>query len=310
MILATPLIEKLHSFYHTAKIDFLLRKGNESILANNPHLNDVLVWDKKKGKYPNLFSMLKKIREGRYDLVICVQRFFSSGLLAAFSNAGMIIGFDKNPLSLFFTRKIRHVIGSKENPVHEVDRNLSLIRELTDDCFVKPRIYPSKQDFNSAKATGSYVCIAPTSVWFTKQLPPKKWTELINRFDEHTSVYLIGGKEDYEACEEIKDAASNKKVINLAGVLSLLKSAALMKGAQMNYVNDSAPQHLASAVNAPVTAVYCSTVPEFGFTPLSDQSKIAEIKIKLDCRPCGLHGYAKCPKGHFKCADIEVAEII
>ncbi|HEV9038701.1 MAG TPA: glycosyltransferase family 9 protein, partial [Puia sp.] len=70
----------------------------------------------------------------------------------------------------------------------------------------------------------------------------------------------------------------------------------------MNYVNDSAPMHFASAVNAPVTAVYCSTLPEFGFGPLSDDSHIVQIAQHLDCRPCGLHGYKACPLGHFNCA--------
>jgi heptosyltransferase-2 len=75
-----------------------------------------------------------------------------------------------------------------------------------------------------------------------------------------------------------------------------------MSRASMNYVNDSAPMHFASAMNAPVTAIYCSTVPEFGFGPLSDIRHIVEIDHPLYCRPCGLHGYAACPEGHFKCA--------
>lgn len=70
----------------------------------------------------------------------------------------------------------------------------------------------------------------------------------------------------------------------------------------MNYVNDSAPMHLCSAVNAPVTAIYCSTIPEFGFGPLSDNSHILQTKEKLSCRPCGLHGFKSCPEKHFKCA--------
>jgi len=70
----------------------------------------------------------------------------------------------------------------------------------------------------------------------------------------------------------------------------------------MNYLNDSAPMHFASAVNAPVTAVYCSTIPGFGFGPLSDKKFILETKQLLDCRPCGLHGYKACPRGHFHCA--------
>jgi len=78
----------------------------------------------------------------------------------------------------------------------------------------------------------------------------------------------------------------------------------------MNYVNDSAPLHLASAMDAPVTAFFCSTVPAFGFTPLSDRSAIAQIDYELDCRPCGLHGYKACPKGHFKCAhDIRIEHV-
>ena len=90
--------------------------------------------------------------------------------------------------------------------------------------------------------------------------------------------------------------------MELAGQLSFLQSAALMEQASMNYVNDSAPMHFASAVNAPVTAVYCSTIPAFGFGPLSDEKFIVEIKEPLDCRPCGLHGYRACPRGHFNCA--------
>jgi ADP-heptose:LPS heptosyltransferase len=75
-----------------------------------------------------------------------------------------------------------------------------------------------------------------------------------------------------------------------------------MKDAEMNFVNDSAPMHLASAVNAATTAIFCSTIPEFGFGPLADNSAIVQTSEKLDCRPCGLHGFDQCPKKHFKCA--------
>jgi heptosyltransferase-2 len=88
----------------------------------------------------------------------------------------------------------------------------------------------------------------------------------------------------------------------MAGNLTFLESAALMKGAKMNFTNDSAPMHLASAVDAPVTVVYCSTIPGFGFGPLSTNSNIVEVREKLSCRPCGLHGRRSCPEKHFKCA--------
>ena len=85
--------------------------------------------------------------------------------------------------------------------------------------------------------------------------------------------------------------------------LSFLASAALQKGAVLNYVNDSAPMHFATAVNAPVAAIYCSTVPDFGYGPLSDTSFIIETKQALSCRPCGLHGKKQCPQKHFNCAE-------
>jgi heptosyltransferase-2 len=88
----------------------------------------------------------------------------------------------------------------------------------------------------------------------------------------------------------------------LSGKLSLLKSAALMQGAEHNYVNDSGPLHIASAMNASVTAFFCSTVPDFGFGPLSENSTIKQVE-GLDCRPCGLHGHKECPKGHFNCGN-------
>jgi heptosyltransferase-2 len=84
-----------------------------------------------------------------------------------------------------------------------------------------------------------------------------------------------------------------------------------MKDARMNFTNDSAPMHIASAMNAPVTAIYCSTVPRFGFGPLSDDSRIIEIANDLYCRPCGIHGYHSCPEKHFNCAfQIDVNQLI
>ncbi|MFY7989164.1 MAG: glycosyltransferase family 9 protein, partial [Fluviicola sp.] len=72
------------------------------------------------------------------------------------------------------------------------------------------------------------------------------------------------------------------------------------------FVNDSGPLHIASAMNTPTTAFFCATIPDFGFGPLADDSEIKEVQENLDCRPCGLHGGKSCPKGHFKCGNIDV----
>ncbi len=314
VILATALVEKIHRHYPDASIDFLLRKGNESLLKGHPSISQTIIWDKKGGKYTNLLRILQQIRRKQYDVVINCQRFAASGLLTAFSAAKEKLGFQKNPFSFLFSKAFPHIIG--EGPsrfglpyIHEVDRNLSLIEHLTDRLPEKPKLYPSDTDYGRAReiASGStYVCMAPTSVWFTKQWPAEKWAALIHKIPAGITIFLLGGPDDATACAHIQQLAGREQVVNLAGTISLITSAALMRDAAMNYVNDSAPLHLATAVDAPVTAIFCSTIPAFGFTPLSTNSTVAETTLPLSCRPCGLHGYRTCPKGHFRCAEIVI----
>lgn len=307
VILATPVIEKLHRFFPEAAIDFVLRKGNEGLLQQHPFIHELFIWDKQQDKIKNLFRLIKRIKKNQYDLLVNIHRFSSSGLISFLSGAKIKSGFDKNPFSFSYDIRIKHEVG---NHIHEVSRNLSLIETLTDKSFFKPLLYPAAGDFEAVKKYAyhdekliEYITIAPTSVWYTKQFPAYQWVKLINKQKDNVQVCLLGAAGDIETCEMIIKQTKNKCVINLAGKLSFLQSAALMKNAVMNYVNDSAPLHMASAMNAPVTAVFCSTIPAFGFGPLSDHSDILQINYKLPCRPCGLHGFKACPKGHFKCAE-------
>lgn len=308
VVLATPLIEKLKIRYPDSKIDFLVRNGNEALFDQHPHLHKVLVFN-KKNKYRNLFFLIKEIRLQRYDYVINVQRFFSTGLMTVLSRGKVKIGFDKNPLSFLFTHKYQHYI-STDKYVHEVERNLLLIQNLTDLSFQKPKLYCFPQHEAIVPKQYKYICIAPTSTWFTKQFPFEKWCELIHKLPKAYKIHLIGGPQDVEFCKRIQAATDPENVIVSAGELSLLQSAALIKHAQMTFSNDSANLHFASAVNAPVIALFCSTVPQFGFGPLSDNAGTVETNLNLACRPCGLHGKKACPEKHFNCSNIPIEKII
>jgi heptosyltransferase-2 len=309
VILASGLIEKIKQYYPQAQIDFLCRKGNETLLQHHPSIHKLLIWDKHHQKYSNLLKLIPVVRQSKYDVVVNLQRFAAMGLLTALSGAKQTLGFTKNPFSLFFTRAFAHTLS--EN-MHETARNHQLIRHLTDDTPAKPALYPSQKEYEATAMLihTPYICIAPTSVWHTKQFPEEKWISFLRMIPEHYRIYLLGAPSDTDACQRILEGCGRANLINLAGKLSLLASAALMQKAVMNYVNDSAPMHLASAMNAPTCAVYCSTVPAFGFGPLSERSFIVEIDYPLYCRPCGLHGYNACPEKHFKCAyDIEVKRL-
>lgn len=322
VILATSLLDLAKHQFPNAQIDFLLRNGNEGILKDHPSVSKVWVWNKKTQKFLNLIKLAFAIRAQKYDAVLNIQRFFNSGLITALSGSPLRIGFKQNPLSIFFNRIVDHQIPHKTSKgfLHEVQRNALLFKELQKGWQMqsaqnlRPSLYPTKEDFKKVEAYTSqiqlpYLVLAPASVWFTKQWAKEKWIELTKTVSKDYHLFFIGAPSDKELCQEI--IGPNLNCTNLCGELNLVQSAALMKSAKRVLANDSAPLHLASAINARITTLFCSTIPEFGYTPISDDCKIVTRNPRLECTPCGLHGKKACPLGHFKCAlDIEIQSVI
>ena len=300
VILSTSIGEKLRINDKECQIDYLVKKGNEGVFYGNMEINEVYIWDKSKEKYKNLLRLIFQIQFNKYDAVFNLQRFFSSGLITAFSQAKKKYGFKKNPLSFTFSKSFPHEYKEKW---HEIHRNHQLIEHLTDSTPALPKLYPTQKDYAkmSIHKTHPYITITPASLWFTKQFPFEKWKVMIKEIAPQIHVYYLGGPADQELCDRLLKESDHQNSINFAGKLTFVESAALMRDALMNFVNDSAAQHIASSVNAHSTSIYCSTVAKFGFGPLSDDSLIIETNEKLACRPCGLHGHPSCPEGHFKC---------
>lgn len=302
VILSTAMAESVHLAYPSTQIHFLVKKGMESLFRGHPFIHKIYTWDKRSNKYLNLLKLIIKVRREKYQVVVNAHRFFSSGLITALSAGALTIGFRKNPCARLFSHAVAHCIG---DGTHETERNFLLLQPLKAVSYARPRLYPTELDQARVRpyAIRPLVTISPASLWFTKQYPEDAWIRFIRHIPSKYDIILNGGPEDHALCERIRLGNANPLVKNLAGQLSLLESAALMKLSVMNYVNDSAPMHLASAVNAPVKAVFCSTVPAFGFGPLSDMASVVQTEKNLPCRPCGLHGHKACPEGHFDCAN-------
>ncbi len=194
VVLATGLLEKLHQKFPQAMIDIVVRKGNETLFTDHPFLQTVHSWDKKKNKYLHLLQLVRSIRRKKYDTVINVQRYAATGLLTAFSGAKQKIGFDKNPFRFLFTDIIPHDFSGEGDAVHEIQRNHALIRAITDGQAAKPKLYPSEADEKSIEPyqTKPYICIAPASVWFTKQYPADRWIALIGQIPATYTICLLG----------------------------------------------------------------------------------------------------------------------
>jgi ADP-heptose:LPS heptosyltransferase len=318
-ILASHFVRAVKELYPDSRIHFLLRKGNETVIQGLPSVEKTWVWDKQGGKVRNLLKLILELRQFRFDVVFNLHRHFNSGLVSALMKSSIKVGFLQNPLSFFYTHKVKHQIPHKPVnnsavEVHEVQRNLQLIQILVPSFktnFSRPELPLLDKHFAKVQGYlgGDYFVIAPASVWFTKAWTESKFRELTRELSKKGKVYFVGAPSDRELCDRIRTDISNTE--NLCGALGLLDSAALMQKAKRVFVNDSAPLHLASCVNAKTTAIFCSTVPAFGYTPLAEDSVVVDVGNDLDCRPCGLHGHRSCPLGHFKCSEnIDVKKVL
>jgi heptosyltransferase-2 len=146
-------------------------------------------------------------------------------------------------------------------------------------------------------STPPLVALAPGSVWATKRWP--YYAELAKLLGREVRLAVVGGDTDRALAAEIV-AATEGMAIDTTGKLSLLASAELIGRAALLVTNDSAPLHLASAMNTPTIAVFGPTVPAFGFGPLAERAETVGV-VNLECRPCDRHGPKRCPLGHWRC---------
>jgi heptosyltransferase-2 len=306
VILTTSLIKRLRGVFPDSSICFLLIPETKRLLDNNPHLNEVIIYDKRERKGVGAFlKILGQIKKRKFDLAIIPHRSLRSALLPYLGRIPESIGFDKSAGSFLFTRKVAY-----RSDIHEVERNLSLIfRFKPPPIDSSPELFPSADDLSFAREQlfdsgilegDKIIAVAPGSVWTTKRWLPERFAKVSQLLMDRTGikVVLLGSEQDRALCDQITNLIKEKP-LNLAGKTDILQTAAVISLCSVVLSNDSAPVHLASAMKKPVVAIFGSTVPEFGFTPYKVPHLI--IQRKLPCRPCGIHGKRKCPEKHFNC---------
>jgi len=111
-VLITSLLEKIRLESPSTSVHLLVRKGLEDIFKAYPHDHLAQVWTyDKRNKLKSWWTLRNELTKEKFDQVFVAQRFFGMGLLSISIGAKKVIGFDKNPLSLFFDEKIKHEFG-------------------------------------------------------------------------------------------------------------------------------------------------------------------------------------------------------
>lgn len=321
LVLTTPLIAEAADRYPGAPIDVLCIPSTAPLLVGHPAVRRLLVYDKRRRR-PSLFAIMRRLARERYALCLCPHRSMRSALLAYATRANHRIAFDRSAGRWLFTHRMPY-----REDRHEVARNLSLLAftGIPDVKLRKPSLYPSADDRAAARRLLDHaasadadrapvtvrapkaavpfpvLCLAPGSVWATKRWTEEGFAMVTRHFGTRCRVILLGGAEDRALCDRILAAAGpDLCVVNTAGQLGFLASAALIGEAAVLISNDSAPVHLASAMGTPVVEIYGATSPAFGFSPYGVPHRIVQ-KEGLSCRPCAIHGGDRCPIGTFVC---------
>lgn len=306
VVLATAALEAWHAAHPEDAVDVLVRQPMEALFEGHPFVRHVHAWDKRpRTKGRDWRRLIRTIRKKRYDVVVNLHRHASSGVLTALSMAPVRLGYANNPLAWRFTHRKAHQWG---DGTHEVERHMMLLSELLENPQGEPRLYPGPEHRSEATkfAADQSVLVMPGSQWATKAWPEGQFSSLLDQTDG--PVLLMGAPGERALCERL--AEGRPMVSSAAGELSLLGVAAAIGMAKAVVVNDSAPMHMASAMDAPTVALFASTVPRFGFGPRSTRHVVLEPPNDMACRPCGVHGRKRCPEGHFRCGwDLSVARV-
>lgn len=308
MVLTTPLIAELAL---GGPVDVVAIPGSAGLLANSPDVREVVVYDKRgadRGAAAFL-RLARRLARGGYSAAYLAQGSVRSAALVLAAGVTRRVGFQSSAGRPLYTERIAY-----RDDLHHTER---LWRLAAGDAAaqpsverLRPRLHPGATERAAVSAlladsegdTRPLVVLAPGSVWATKRWP--YYPALAVRLAQRARIAIIGASHDAPLAAAIVAAVDatveHGTVVDATGRLSLLGSAELLRRAAALVTNDSAPQHLASAVGTPTVTVFGPTAAEFGFGPMAPGS-VAVGHRALSCRPCDRHGPAQCPLRHWRC---------
>lgn len=305
VLLTSPVISALKAAAPQAEIDALVYQDTQDMLSLHPDLNQLHLIDrnwKRLGPLRQLrkeLGLLKRLRMRRYDLVIHLTEHnrgaWLTRLLAPRWSAAREGDYGK-----FFDRSFTHrfaVVGG--NARHTVQLHLDALRRLG--------IYPARLPnltLATAPATEQtidtllaehglakrgFILVHPGSRWLFKCWPVDKMQALLRRLQQDGHKLVLTGAPDKDEAAMLSAIVSalDQPVLNLQGKLSLKELAALIARARLFIGVDSAPMHMAAAMQTP-TVVFFGPSGDGEWGPWQVANRM--LRSQHPCRPCGRDG--------------------
>lgn len=186
-------------------------------------------------------------------------------------------------------------ISSDPKSIHDEARQLLLARTVI-DAF-QPARHPIQSipsdDTHIPFKDAPYAVIAPAAGAEIKQWPNESFAAAGRRLIESgLSVVLVGDRTSQADCDEIAKGIASERVRDLSGRLPLEQLPDILRHAGLFIGNDSAPGHLAAALDIPAIVVFSGAVNIDAWHPRGRNAVV--LKADIACSPCYLTRKAEC----------------
>jgi lipopolysaccharide heptosyltransferase I len=297
---ALPVLRTIRHNLPEAYIAWIIEDKAKEILDGNKDINKVITINTKKWRkrlnistLKEIFSIVKALREDRFDAAIDLQGLLKSGVISILSGAKTTIGFDskncREYLNILFTNK---KISSSDKDVHVVDKNLSLLKpfgfkEIKKEFSLSysPEDDEYINEFFKKNGVGKKPIIAvnPGAGWKTKEWGIKNYAEMCNRIIKEidADVILTWGPGEDAMIKGVTASMSCSPLV--APPTSLGQLIALLKRCRLFVGGDTGPLHIAAALKIPTVAIYGPSSPQRN-GPYGDNHII--VHKKIECSGC------------------------
>jgi ADP-heptose:LPS heptosyltransferase len=300
IVLTTPILRCIKKQLPNVELHFASKKAFAGFLKNNPNIDKLHLLEDEDLK------LIKRLKREKFDYIIDLHNNLRTFRIKKALLSAKTFSFNK----LNFKKALLVNLKINQLPeIHIVDRYFEAVRplgvkndKLGLDYFIEAKDEVNIKQFNP-NFPDSFVAFAIGGQHNTKRLPIHKQIELCRKIA--SPIILLGGKEDEKDAQDIENEfLGRNKILNLVGKINLNQSASVVRQAQQVFTHDTGMMHIAAAFKKEIFTIWGNTVPDFGMYPYLTKFHNLEV-LNLACRPCSKIGFDQCPKGHFKCMELQ-----
>jgi heptosyltransferase-1 len=307
---ALPLANLIDRGFPNAKLTWSIEPPSLPLVQHHPAVDEVILFDRARW-WRQLVPFLRRIRAGRFDLVLDLQRHLKSGIISGWCGAPHRLGFhrvDSKEFNWVFNNWHLPTVGndvSKLNHYLKFAEYLGIVPEPVEWKLSLTEAEEVAVDRHLEKISGGFATLFVGSRWQSKNWFSWQITSCAELIQQRhgLSVVLLGSKDDAPVAREV-EISCRRGLFNLVGSTSLREAIGIIARANVAVGPDTSLMHIAAAVKTPVVSLWGATDPA-RTGPHGGEELV--VRGKADCSPCYLR---HCPIGRVCMQSIEIEEIV